>query len=47
MGKLAERIAVITAGTSGIVLATATPFVKDGVYVFIFGRDETERSAAI
>jgi NAD(P)-dependent dehydrogenase (short-subunit alcohol dehydrogenase family) len=38
MGKLDGRVAVITAATSGMALATAKLFVKEGAYVFITGR---------
>jgi NAD(P)-dependent dehydrogenase (short-subunit alcohol dehydrogenase family) len=37
-GKLEGKIAVISGGTSGIGLAVARRFVKEGAYVFIFGR---------
>ncbi len=38
MGKLEGKIAVITAATSGMALATAKLFVEEGAYVFITGR---------
>ena len=38
MGKLTDKIAVISGGTSGIGLAIAKRFVKEGAHVFIFGR---------
>lgn len=37
-GKLEGKIAVISGGNSGIGLAIAQRFVKEGAYVFIFGR---------
>ena len=49
MGRLEGKVAVITAATSGMALATAKRFVDEGAHVFITGRrkdkvDETVRS---
>ena len=46
MGKLAGRIALVSGGTRGIGLATAKEFVKEGAYVFITGRRDSELAAA-
>jgi NAD(P)-dependent dehydrogenase (short-subunit alcohol dehydrogenase family) len=46
MGKLDGKIALVTGGNSGIGLATAKQFVKEGAFVFITGRRERELSAA-
>jgi NAD(P)-dependent dehydrogenase (short-subunit alcohol dehydrogenase family) len=46
MGKLEGKVAVITAATSGMALATAKLFVKEGAYVFITGRRKPELTAA-
>ena len=47
MNKLEGKIALITGGTSGIGLATATAFVNEGAYAFITGRREAELAAAV
>jgi NAD(P)-dependent dehydrogenase (short-subunit alcohol dehydrogenase family) len=46
MGKLAGKIALVSGATSGIGLATAKEFVKEGAYVFITGRRDSELAAA-
>ncbi len=47
MGKLDGKIALVTGGNSGIGLATAKQFVKEGAYVYITGRREAELAAAV
>lgn len=47
MGKLQDKVAVITGGTSGMGLATAKRFVAEGAYVYIMGRRRTELEAAV
>jgi NAD(P)-dependent dehydrogenase (short-subunit alcohol dehydrogenase family) len=46
-GKLHGKVAVITAGTSGMALATAKRFVAEGAYVFITGRNPERLDKAV
>jgi NAD(P)-dependent dehydrogenase (short-subunit alcohol dehydrogenase family) len=47
MGKLEGKVAVITAATSGMALATARLFVAEGAYVFITGRRQKQLDDAV
>src|SRR6202163_1509732 len=47
MGKLEGKVAVITGGNSGIGLAIAQRFVKEGAQVFITGRRQSELDKAV
>src|SRR6202167_5463098 len=45
--KLQGKLAVITGGTTGIGLATAKLFVKEGAHIFITGRRQKELDEAV
>src|ERR1700756_3448101 len=45
--KLQGKVAVITGGTTGIGLAAAKLFVKEGAFVFITGRRQKELNEAV
>ena len=47
MGKLDGKVAVITAATLGMALATAKLFVEEGAYVFITGRRQDKLDEAV
>jgi NAD(P)-dependent dehydrogenase (short-subunit alcohol dehydrogenase family) len=47
LGKLKGKVAVITGGTTGIGLAAAKLFVREGAYVFITGRRQNELDEAV
>jgi NAD(P)-dependent dehydrogenase (short-subunit alcohol dehydrogenase family) len=47
MSKLQGKVAVITGGTTGIGLATAKLFAKEGAYVFITGRRQRKLDEAV
>jgi NAD(P)-dependent dehydrogenase (short-subunit alcohol dehydrogenase family) len=46
-GKLEGKIALVTGGSSGIGLATAQQFVKEGAHVYITGRRQSELDKAV
>src|SRR6267154_1046679 len=46
-GKLEGKIALVTGGSSGIGLATAQRFAKEGAYVYITGRRQPELDEAV
>jgi NAD(P)-dependent dehydrogenase (short-subunit alcohol dehydrogenase family) len=45
--KLSGKVALVTGGSSGIGLATASRFVEEGARVFITGRRQSELDAAV
>lgn len=47
MGKLDGKVAVITAATSGMALATAKLFAQEGAHVFITGRRKDKLEEAV
>jgi NAD(P)-dependent dehydrogenase (short-subunit alcohol dehydrogenase family) len=47
MGKLQDKVAIVTGGSSGIGLATAQRFVQEGAYVYITGRRQAELDKAV
>ncbi|WP_208451228.1 SDR family NAD(P)-dependent oxidoreductase [Burkholderia anthina] len=47
MGKLDGKVAVITGGNSGMGLATAKLFAREGAQVVITGRDQATLDAAV
>ena len=47
MGKLDNKVALVTGGNSGIGLATAKRFVAEGAHVFITGRRQKELDEAV
>jgi NAD(P)-dependent dehydrogenase (short-subunit alcohol dehydrogenase family) len=47
MNSLEGKVAVISGGTSGIGLAIAQRFVKEGAHVFIFGRRQEALDEAV
>jgi NAD(P)-dependent dehydrogenase (short-subunit alcohol dehydrogenase family) len=47
MGKLQNKVAVITGATSGMALASARLFVEEGAYVFITGRRQDQLDKAV
>ncbi|AWN46860.1 oxidoreductase [Methylobacterium terrae] len=46
-GKLTDKVAVVTGGTSGIGLATAKRFAQEGARVFVTGRRRAELDRAV
>src|SRR5260370_38499661 len=46
MSRLQGKVAVITGGSSGLGLATAQRFVKEGAFVYVTGRRQNELDMA-
>src|SRR6266436_7165485 len=46
MPRLQGKVAVITGGSSGLGLATAQRFVKEGAFVYVTGRRQNELDMA-
>jgi len=47
MGQLQNKTALVTGGTTGIGLATASRFAAEGAHVFVTGRRQAELDAAV
>src|SRR6516164_5381864 len=47
MGKLDDKVAVITGGSSGMAVASAKLFVDEGAHVFISGRRQEALDEAV
>jgi len=47
MGRLKDKIAIVTGGNGGIGLATAKRFVAEGAFVYLTGRRQSELDKAV